>query len=271
MRITLILLTLLFLGFVLMVAYLYLNQRKLLYYPQALDRSWSHIQQNEDVEFRIERDGIQLKGWLLNPDQDRLLVYYGGNGEEVSWNIEEFSRLSDFSVLLMNYRGYGESGGVPTETNLVGDAKAILRGLEDRYQSIVLVGRSLGSGIAVQVAAVVEVDSIVLVTPYDSIVSVAKGMYPFVPVSRLLKDRYDSVKAAANTRAPALFLVAENDTIIPVKHSRQLFEMWKGETRWVEVAGTDHNSISQDPLYWDHMVDFIRLPYAFNRSGETRR
>lgn len=257
MRITLIILTLIGLGFLFMVGYLYFNQRKLLYYPQSLDRAWEHIQENAAFEYTVERDGIVLKGWLINPDHDKLVVYYGGNAEEASLSIESYSELNGVAVLLMNYRGYGESDGHPTEKDLVGDATVILDGLKDRYADITLIGRSLGSGVAVQVAREIKVTRLVLVTPYDSIRAVAQGLYPYVPVSCLLKDPFDSLSASENVGVPALFLVAEEDRVIPEKHSKQLFESWKGDREWVEFPDTDHNSISYDPAYWRSLSAFI--------------
>ncbi len=257
MRVTLIILTLIGLGFLLMVGYLYLNQRNLLYYPQPLDRAWEHIQENAAFEYTVERDGFVLKGWLINPDQDRLFVYYGGNAEEASLSIESYARSSGVAVLLMNYRGYGESEGKSTERDLVKDAIVILNGLKDRYTDITLIGRSLGSGVAVQVACEVSVTRLVLVTPYDSIRAVAQDLYPFAPVSWLLKDPFDSLSASERVDVPALFLVAEEDRVIPMKHSKRLFENWKGDREWVEVPGTDHNSISYDPVYWKSMSAFI--------------
>lgn len=257
MRLTLIILTLIGLGFLLMVGYLYFNQRKLLYYPQPLDRAWDHIQENTAFEYKVEREGIVLKGWLINPYHDRLLVYYGGNAEEASLNIEAYSKLNGVAVLLMNYRGYGESDGNPTEIDLVKDATVILDGLKDRYSDIILVGRSLGSGVAVQVAREIKVSRLVLVTPYDSIKAVAQGLYPYAPVSWLLKDQFDSLSASEVLNVPALFLVAEEDRIIPKKHSKRLFDSWKSDREWVEVSDTDHNSISYDPVYWKSVSAFI--------------
>ena len=181
MRAVLIIVTLVAIVFILMVAYLYLNQRKMLYFPQGLDRSWEHIKVNAEFEYEFNRDGVALRGWLLNPQNERLVIYYGGNGEELSLNIEQYKRLEDVAFLLVNYRGYGASEGAPTEVNLVGDALAIFDELSERYSSIVLMGRSLGSGVAIQVASEREVDNLVLVTPYDSIAAVAQGIYPWCP------------------------------------------------------------------------------------------
>jgi len=262
MRAVLIIVTLVAIVFILMVAYLYLNQRKMLYFPQGLDRSWEHIKVNAEFEYEFERDGVVLRGWLLNPHNERLVIYYGGNGEELSHNIEQYQRLADVAFLLVNYRGYGDSEGAPTEVNLVGDALAIFDELSKTYSSIVLMGRSLGSGVAVQVASKREVDTLILVTPYDSIAEVAQGIYPWAPISLLIKDPYDSLQASRDVHQKALFLIAEFDEIIPNQHSRKLADHWKGEFDWVLVEDANHNSITEFPAYWEALTKHL-----INKNG----
>ncbi len=249
MKVILIVLDLCLFCFLGMVLYLYLNQRKMLYFPQPLDRSWTHVKENTPFEYRFEREGVKLRGWLINSSRRKLIIYYGGNGEEASQLIGLFDELSDVAVLLVNYRGYGESEGVPSEEGLVGDALAIFDDVKDRFDSIVLVGRSLGSGIAVQVAAQRNIDQLILVTPYDSIADVGQGMYPWAPVRLLLKDPFDSLAASKQMDQSALFLIAESDRIIPHKHSQNLYNNWKGKKDWVVVPDSDHNSIIEFPMY----------------------
>lgn len=257
MKVILIGLGLCLLCFLGMVLYLYLNQRKMLYYPQPLDREWEHVREHAPFEYQFERNGVTLRGWLLNPDRSRLLIYYGGNGEEVSHWIESFKRLEEFAVLLVNYRGYGESEGTPTESDLVGDALDIFDDMKGRFASIVLLGRSLGSGVAVQVAAQKSVDRLVLVTPYDSIAAVGKGLYPWAPVDLLLKDPFDSLTASTSVEEPALFIIAEVDRIVPHKHAQALYDHWKSPKEWVVIKGSDHNSITEFPDYWNALKSFL--------------
>ena len=257
MKLILLVLGLCLLCFLGMVLYLYVNQRKILYYPQPLDRDWDHVKANVEYEYEFERDGVRLRGWLLNPENKRLLVYYGGNGEEASWLIDLFKPLSDTATLLINYRGYGESEGRPTEKDMVADSLALLDAIKGQYNSVVLLGRSLGSGVAVQVAAQREVERVILVTPYDSIAAVGQGMYPWAPVRLLSKDPFDSLAVAENVEEPTLFLIAETDSIIPHKHSETLYEVWKEPKQWIVIRDSDHNSITEFPAYWQAVKDFI--------------
>jgi len=257
MKVALIIFGVVAFGFILMVAYLYVNQRKILYFQQGLDHELDHIKANKAFEFEVNRNGCILRGWLLNQHNKKLLIYYGGNAEEVSLVIDQYKALDNVSTLLMNYRGYGESEGQPSEENIIGDALAIVDTVSDGFDSIVLMGRSLGSGVAVQVASQREVEQLILVTPYDSIAAVGQGMYPWAPVKVLLKDQFDSVAASANVSVPTLFLIAEMDTIVPRIHSERLAEQWKGSKQWMVIHGSDHNSIPEFPAYWEALTNFL--------------
>jgi hypothetical protein len=125
------------------------------------------------------------------------------------------------------------------------------------------MGRSLGSGVAVQVAARQPVAGVILVTPFDSLVSVARAHYPIFPVNLLLKHRFDSAALAPQIRVPALFLVADGDRVAPPRFAAALESVWGGRTRLVTIAGTDHNSIETSPQYWTAIN-------AFLRAGEQR-
>ena len=257
MKFVLILIVLLAVAFLFMIAYLYLNQRNMIYFPQRLDRDWEHVQKNEPFEIEFQRDGNRLKGWLIHANRDDLLIYYGGNAEELSYNIADFEQLRSHAVLLVNYRGFGESEGRPTESDLVADALMIVDEIRDRFQTVVIMGRSLGSGVAVQVASQRNLDGVILVTPYDSIAAVGQDLYPWAPVKLLAKDPYDSLAVCSSVRAPTLFLVAERDEIIPLKHSQNLADHWPSKPRWVTIADSDHNSVSGFPLYWREIQNFL--------------
>ena len=257
MKVVLIIVGIAAAAFCLMVAYLYVNQRKILYFPQGLDREWDHIKANTAFEYELNRDGNILRGWMINPHNKKLIIYYGGNADEVSYSIGDFKLMPDVATLLMNYRGYGDSDGAPTEKDIVEDALAIFDSVEDRFDSIVLMGRSLGSGVAIQVASQRNVDRLILITPYDSIASVGQGIYPWAPISLLIKDRFDSLKAAKNVSIPALFLISENDTIIPHHHSQKLADNWQGEVEWVLIPEAAHNSIIEYPFYWETVRSYL--------------
>ena len=212
----------------------------------------------------LAHEGKQLRGWYVPGKVSAtrpLVVYYGGNAEEVSGNLWDMARLEAGAYLFMNYRGYGDSEGKPSQQNLCRDALYILDTLADREQiplnHIVLVGRSLGSGVAVHVAAHRPVRGVILVTPFDSLLNVARRHYPVLPVRLLLKHPFDSAALAPNISIPALILIARQDTIIPQQHAIRLSEVWGGPVESIIIDGVGHNDIQMAPRYWKAINAFL--------------
>jgi pimeloyl-ACP methyl ester carboxylesterase len=123
---------------------------------------------------------------------------------------------------------------------------------------IVAMGRSLGTGVAVHLAAERTLRGVILVSPYDSLVAVGRRHYPFLPMSLMLRHRFDSLSRAPGIEAPLLTLVAGDDRIVPPKHSRTLFEAWRGPKTWREIPRADHDSIAGEPAFWNAIADFLK-------------
>jgi pimeloyl-ACP methyl ester carboxylesterase len=211
------------------------------------------------------KDGTEVRGWFVKNSQDeksKLIIYFGGNAEEVSWMIDEMKKFKGWSAVLMNYRGYGLSDGKPGEKSLSNDSLEIFDYFSGRKdvdsKKIVIIGRSIGTGVAVYIAHERNVAGIILVSPYDSLSSVARGIFPYLPVSFILKHRFDSISIAPDIKAPALVLVASGDKTIPPAHSRKLAEKWGGNVEIKEIRGADHNSISDKEEYWQSMGGFLK-------------
>ena len=210
-------------------------------------------------------DGTRLHGWLRHTAEETpspgLVIYFGGNAEEVSGQMHDAPMLAPWSVAAFNYRSYGLSEGRPGEAALVADAIAIRDRLAARADvdpnRIVVFGRSLGSGVAVQLAANRPVRAVVLVSPFDSLRSLARKQYPFVPASLLLKHPFDSLARAPGIEAPLLVLAGERDRLIPPAFSRRLHDAWAGPKRWILIPEADHNDIQTRPGYWPPMREFL--------------
>jgi len=122
---------------------------------------------------------------------------------------------------------------------------------------IVAIGRSLGSGVAVYLAAERPLAGVILVTPYDSLRAVAQRHYPFAPVGLLLRHNFDSIMRAPRIRAPVLMLAAGRDSVVPIGHARALFSKWAGPGTWREFADAGHNDLDSDPEYWNAIAAFL--------------
>ena len=199
-------------------------------------------------------DGTTLHGWYVTTGDHRpLVIYYGGNGERMAYSVDAMRQLGDFNWLFVDYRGYGRSGGVPGEQVLKSDALFIFDTLTATGSmqpgDTHLMGRSLGTGIALSVAAQREVASVVLITPYDSLAAVAGTHYPFYPTNWLLRHPFRSVDLAPLITAPVLVIQASNDVIIPHQHTKTLFEAFTGPGQYRVIEGTSHNRMYNTAFY----------------------
>jgi hypothetical protein len=241
---------------------IWLFQERMIFFPRPLEHRPAQRSNIEEITIPVA-GGVKLRGWFVKGRgaPAPLIIYFGGNAEEVSWLGEAAGNLAGWSLLLVNYRGYGESEGKPGERELLADAIAIHDYAKQRPDvnpgRIVAMGRSLGSGVAVYLAAKQPLRGVILISPYDSLVAVAKHHYPFLPISLMLRHRFDSVARAPQIDAPLLCLVATEDRIIPASHSRTLFDAWRGRKTWHEVPRADHDSIAGEPGYWSAIADFL--------------
>jgi len=182
---------------------------------------------------------------------DKAVIYFGGNAEDVSASLPLLdSAFPDRALYLMHYRGYLGSSGKPSEKALVADALALFDRIRPEHRDIVVIGRSLGSGVAVQLAAQRPVSRLVLVTPFDSLGELAVQQFPYFPVRWLLQDTYESGKYAPGVRAPTLLIAAEHDEIIPARSTALLLSRFApGVASMKVVADAGHNSISDSRAY----------------------
>jgi pimeloyl-ACP methyl ester carboxylesterase len=187
-------------------------------------------------------DGDVLVSMRLH-EGPKAIVYFGGNSEDVSHSVPLIAEaFPDTAVYALHYRGYGGSAGRPTEADLVADAIALFDTVQRRHPDVVVIGRSLGTGIAIQVAARRHSRHLVLVTPYDSIAEVAAGRYPAFPVHWIVQDRYESWRVAPHIRVPTLVIAAEFDQTIPMRHTQRLLQHFApGIARFVLLPGEGHS------------------------------
>jgi len=238
-------------------ALVWFAQERLIFYPQPpLGRAsappgW----RLEDVSFRTQ-DGTVLVGVLALPPASRpaAVIYFGGNAEEVtSYAPEVEQTYGQRAVLLVNYRGYGASGGTPSEKHLVSDGTELVDWLRARSgidaERVAIHGRSLGTGVAVQVAAARSPRCVVLTSPFASARDVAREMYPWLPVAFLLRHPFDSLAVAPRLTVPVLILMGSADTLIAPRHSQALARAWGAPAESVMLEGFGHNDVQVNPRY----------------------
>ena len=251
---------------ILLLGVLYLVQDMLIFRPapveiERLEEIRDTYKAIEELELKTASGHI-IRGWFLKGTDPTAstVIYFGGNSEEVSWMLDETKYLGGGSLALFNYRGYGLSEGAPSEDILKEDALLIYDSISKRLdvKDIAVMGRSLGTTIAVYLAANRPVKAVVLTSPLDSLTEVAKGHIPLVPLSLILKYRFASIELAPDIKTRVLISIAMEDEIVPPKHSERLFEDWVGEKEIIYIEGRHHNDISFDPGYWKGVERFLK-------------
>lgn len=246
---------------VLLYSLLYFRQDAMLFHPRPLDAARVDWIRNHypGSEFSITtEEDITLRGWLKKvPEKGPLLIYFGGNSEEVS-TLLGANLPPAWSLLLVNYRGYGASDGDPSEAALFHDALAIYDRVQARFPAIAVMGRSLGTGVAVYLASRRPLCGAVLVSPYDSIRSLAQAIYPYAPVRWLLKHPFDAESYAPTVTTPVFALIADQDRIIPPVHSHTLLAAWGGRVTTRHFPAANHQSIAEQPDYWPSIHRFLQ-------------
>jgi hypothetical protein len=223
---------------------LFVFQRSLLYFPpprNAADASRTTMQSQ----------GVELAVTARPMPGDEAVVYFGGNAEDVSFSLPDLAAaFPQHALYLLHYPGYGGNAGSPTEAANRAAALALFDEVHRRHAKVTVIGRSLGSGVAIGIAAQRPVQRLVLVTPYDSLVDIAARQFPFMPVRWMMLDRYESWRYVPQVKAPTTIVVAQFDEVIPAESSRRLFERFApAAARLVTIASTGHNTVSQSMEY----------------------
>jgi uncharacterized protein len=220
----------------------------------------------EEVRVTTE-DGVTLHGWLRRPahwhagERHPLVIVYGGVSQEVSEFVSRAHASAQWGWLMINYRGFGLSEGSPSERAVLSDAKRIYDWAASQpdvdSQNIVVLGRSLGSYVAIAVAAARKVRAAILATPWDSAAALGEEHFYGLPLGWLMQSRYNPALMAPGVSAPALFVLAEKDEITPVKNGLALARRWGGFAKTVLLAGAGHQGLEEREEFWSAIGEFL--------------
>ena len=241
----------------------FVTQRSFIYFPQP--------SRNRNIDrLTLATAAGQIELAARPTDCPQALLYFGGNAEDVTLTLPELgAAFPGRAIYLMQYRGYGGSTGQPTERGLRDDAALAAAFIRERHPHLLLIGRSLGSSLAIGLAADHPPEHLVLITPFDSILAIATQIAPWLPMNWLLHDRWESVQDAPRVNCPTLILAASDDEIVPAANTTRLLEAFpeRGPTLTV-IEGTDHNTISAASAFWQVLQQFVAAhqPGVANQS-----
>jgi len=193
-------------------------------------------------EIKIKTDGISLDGVYKDENSSKLIIYFGGNSDDATDFIKSLKDEKKFDIVVFNYRGDGLSEGKPTEKTLFKDSLSIYDKFK-KNKEVILIGRSLGSGVATYLASKRDVKKLFLITPYDSIENVAKQRYPFFPISFLIKYKFKSYKYIEKVKAPVFIFMVKNDKTVSNQRTNNLIHYIKSNYYIKEFDHTTHANI----------------------------
>lgn len=232
----------------------FMFQRQMLYYPTP------EVNVPGVAHINLDTGKVRIKVWTLNPGRQKALIYFGGNAENVAYNMDDFRQMfPGHTVYLVNYRGYGGSSGSPGEKGFQSDALLAYDHFSKQHSSVAVVGRSVGAAVATYLASQRRVEKLLLITPFDSAVNVGRKIYPFLPMGLIVQEKLDSAGRADKITVPTLIVAAVNDEIIPSENTLNLVEAFtKVRPEFVSLSGVGHNSVQLHPDYKQTITAFMR-------------
>jgi len=234
--------------YLILLLLLFVFQRKIQYLPLGKTRDVaSYNLKGFTAEILTTDDDINILSWYKKPsnNNNKIILYFHGNAGNLGDRSHKFATFSKggFGIMGVSYRGYSGSDGSPSESGLMLDAKAALAFLlKEGYttNNIILYGESLGSGVVMKLAKEHNFASLILESPFSSIISVAKRSYWFVPVSLMLKDRFESIKYAHKVRSPVLIIHGLKDRVVPYEEGLNLYNAIIAKKKMVSVESAGH-------------------------------
>lgn len=241
-------------------------QAKLIYFP-----SRGYTSTPEDVGLSFEQvklttsDGVTIAAWYVpHPQAKATILFFHGNAGNMSdrlFDLKQFNRAG-YNMLMIDYRGYGESEGKPTEQGTYLDAQAAWNYLiEQRNESperLILFGRSLGGAVAIDLATRHSPAALIVESSFTSLVDIGKIHYPLLPVRWILRYRYDSINKVSQIARPKLFIHGREDRLIPFENGKTLFEAASQPKTFLETPG-EHNTAgyAYSPECTVNMIEFM--------------
>jgi fermentation-respiration switch protein FrsA (DUF1100 family) len=230
-----------------LLAALYLMQRAIMYPAPQVERTAPAVAGLPQAEELVldTADGEKAIAWHVPARAGKpVLLFFHGNGEVLAWRVPRFRELvaDGTGLVALSFRGYAGSNGTPSETGLIADGEAAYQFAAARYAPgrIVPWGYSLGSGVAVAIAASHPVGGLILEAPYTSTVDIAAAAFPYLPVRWLLRDRYPSDQRIGAVRAPILLMHGAKDRVIPIRFGERLFALANEPKQMVRFPDADH-------------------------------
>ncbi|MDA7977999.1 MAG: alpha/beta hydrolase [Pirellulales bacterium] len=250
-----------YLGIMIMMTFL---EKSLIFFPSRKG-NWTPTHADVEDAWFTAADGVKIHGWYFDhPNPQAVILFAHGNAGNLigrAGTMDKIRHLADASVLIFDYRGYGQSDGKPDEPGILADARAARAWLSERAgvpeSEITLMGRSLGSGVVVDLAARDGARGLILESAFTSLPDTAAEHYSWLPVRWLMRTRLDSAAKIASYDGPLLMSHGDADRVVPYKLGQRLFELApSAQKEFVTIRGGDHND-PQPGEYYTALATFV--------------
>ena len=249
--------------YLIVLTYIYLFQRNLLYHPSVNGYQEDKINFDYKEIFIQNKEGIKLKAWLHEKDliNKKTIIFFHGNAGNLknrNYKLNELSKL-DINFLIIAYRGFSSNRGKPSENGFYEDARSALDFLKTKgvkEKNLILYGESLGTAVAIETAQNKDLAGIILESPFTSMVELAQKYYPYLPVKFLLKDKYETIKKLPKINSPLLVLHGRLDDIVPFSMGKKLFDK-ANEPKFKYFIDNDDHMMRYDQKLLNEIKKFI--------------
>lgn len=239
-------------------------QAKLIFHPEKLSRDFNYnLPDNSEEVFLSTKDGEEINALFYYGNKKEVVLYFHGNAGSLNgWKAiaEDFTSLG-YNFCIIDYRGYGKSTGTITENGIYEDAKTAYQFLINEKgftaNEVIIYGRSIGTGVAVELASRHLSKGLILESSYTSLKKLANQKVPFLLPSLFLRYQFDNKRKINAIKCPIVFFHGSNDTLIPFTHTKELFEEFKGEKKMVIIQDGGHNDLNDFPLYKETLITVL--------------
>jgi uncharacterized protein len=251
-------------AYILFLTYLYLNQRSMMYHPEGELNSLSHYSLSATEEITlITSDGIKLQAWYRKPnDNKHMVIFLHGNAGNLENRVDKLEKLikMGYGFIIPAWRGFGKSSGKASMKGLYQDAEAAISFIKSRdyeLENTILIGESLGTGIAAEMATRYRFKGLFLITPYKSIAARADELYPLMLATYLTKDNFNVIDKISSINQPVLIIHGTEDNVVPCSHSEEIFTKAKEPKKMIIYPGVGHSDYDIQEVFVE-MSEFFK-------------
>jgi len=254
----------LFLLYLIVLVILFIFQRNLLYHPSENNYFGDQLKVNiERIKIKTD-DEVELLGWFHKKDikNFKTIIFFHGNAGSLENRIHKINHFKDINInfLIIAWRGFSGNQGKPSEKGLYKDGKSAIKWLNKKgikNEDIILYGESLGTGIATHLAQNNNFAGVILESPFTSMIDAAKNVYPYFPISILLKDKYENDKKIKNIKSPILIMHGEKDKIVPFWMGKKIYEL-ANEPKYFYFSKNDDHMMEYNENLLETLVIYLK-------------